>query len=305
MMSCSVHNPSGGDWYGLPLDFLPGPIRPIDTVDGLVLCRSSGAMDLQLAFFNPFTRQHRRLPSPNVTRSNPAVGIVTLGPGPIATHFRVYMAGGMLTMPRGTASTYEPTLEMYDSESNTWQLVGPMPAEFAVRLTVWTPNGGVHINGLLYWITSARAYSIMGFEIRSNSWVELSPPMADRLEFATLVKGAQGKLTLVGGGTCREGACVWELGEGENWNVVAKVPSELGKKFLGREESWNGTKCVGVDGVICLYRDLRSGIVVWRENVMTRTSEWAWVDGCQSLKGGEVPNSPIRGLLIYPSMNRS
>ncbi|KAJ8452792.1 hypothetical protein Cgig2_014555 [Carnegiea gigantea] len=203
MMGCYVHNPSGGDWYGLLLDFLPGPTRAIATVDGLVLCRSSGAMGLQLASFNPFTRQHRQLPLPNVSRSNPAVGVVTLGPGPKATHVRVYVAGGMLTMPRGSASTYEPTFEM------------------------------------------------------SNIWVEFSPPMADRLGFATLVEGAKGKLTLVGGGTCHEGACVWELGEGESWNLVAKVPSELGKKFLGRKESWNGTKCVGVDGVIWLYKDLR------------------------------------------------
>jgi len=122
-------------------------------------------------------------------------------------------------MARGSASTYEPTWDMYDSDRNTWQVMGPIPAEFAVRLTVWTPNESVHIDGYLYWITSVRAYSIMGFEIGSNKWVEFSPPMADRLEFATLAKGANGKLTVVSGGACSEGACMWELGEGDRTGI--------------------------------------------------------------------------------------
>ncbi|GKG04711.1 hypothetical protein Tco_0315098 [Tanacetum coccineum] len=35
----------------------------------------------------------------------------------------------------GGAALYEPTLEMFDSKSNKWTVMGSMPVEFAVRLT--------------------------------------------------------------------------------------------------------------------------------------------------------------------------
>lgn len=199
---------------------------------------------------------------------------------------------------RGGA-TYEPTLEMYDSRHDRWKIVGPMPVEYAVRLTVWTPNESVFTDGVLYWMTSARAYSVMGFEINTNTWRELSVPMADRLDFAALMR-RNGKLTLVGGGG--DAACVWELGEGDNWGMVEKVPFELGKRFLGGKGSWANTKCVGRDGVVCLYKDLGSGMVVWREVTEKGRWEWSWVEGCCSIRGKQVQNFPIKGLLLHPNL---
>ncbi|KAJ0833984.1 putative kelch-type beta propeller [Helianthus annuus] len=113
------------------------------------------------------------------------------------------------------AASYEPTLETFDSKSNKWTVIGSMPVEFAVRLTVWTPNESVYSNGVLYWMTSARAYSIMGFEIGSNKWAELSVPMGDTLEFATLITRV-GKLAVIGG--VHGGyVVVWERGDDGEW----------------------------------------------------------------------------------------
>jgi hypothetical protein len=58
---------------------------------------------------------------------------------------------------------------------------------FSVRLTVWTPNGNVCVKGTrtttaLYWITSARAYSVMGFDVGNNYWRQFGVPLADKLE---------------------------------------------------------------------------------------------------------------------------
>nr|POE59827.1 f-box/kelch-repeat protein [Quercus suber] len=197
-------------------------------------------------------------------------------------------------------ATYEPTLEMYDSRRDTWQIVGPMPVEFAVRLTVWTPNESVYSKGVLYWITSARAYSVMGLEIGTNTWVELNVPMAEKLEFATLVR-RNGVLTLVGGIYGGE-ACLWELVEGYNWRLVEKMPIEFGIRFLGSKTSWGSTKCVGSDKAIYLYRDLRSGMVVWREVVDKGKWEWFWVEGCCSVGGKQVQTFPIKGVLLRPSL---
>lgn len=207
-------------------------------------------------------------------------------------------------MSRGGA-TYESTLEMYDSRNETWQIEGHMPVEYAVRLTVWTPNESVYNNGILYWMTSARAYSVMGLDVESNTWRELSVPMADRLEFAALTR-RNGKLTLVGGGACVSGACVWELDEEENWRLIEEVPSELGLRLLGGRAKWESTKFVGVYGAICLYRAIGSGMVMWKqikvENEIGYKWEWIWVDGCSLVGGTQVQNVAIKGVLLYPSL---
>lgn len=216
--------------------------------------------------------------------------------------FRVYVAGGMSEAAQGGA-TYETNVEMYDSRIDTWQVVGSMPVEFAVRLTVWTPNENVWIGEMLYWITSARAYSVMGFDVSKNRWRELGVPMAERLEFATLVK-RDGVLALVGG-TCGGSACIWELNQGDKWCLVDKVPFELGLRLLSEKRVWESVKCVGNEDVICLYRDLGSGIVVCKKVGDLSRWEWAWVDGCGYIKGKQVGNCTIRGTLVHPTLGSS
>lgn len=302
--TCYTHNPIIDTWHGLFLGFLPHAIRPVASIGGLVLLRSTTSTTLQLAICNLFTKRYWSLPMLNIARTNPAVGVVfglDESPDVRFSSFRVYVAGGMSEAPSGGAA-YEPTLEMYDSWHDRWDIIGRMPVEFAVRLTVWSPNESVYSGGVLYWMTSARAYSVMGLDIESNSWRELSVPMAERLEFAALVRW-NGRPTLVGG-TCNEGACIWELGEGDTWELVEKIPIELGMRLLGVKGSWESTKCVGSDGALCLYRDLGSGMVVWREVEKGRW-EWLWVEGCCSVGGKQVQNIPIKGLLLHPNLATS
>ncbi|WRX27321.1 F-box domain - like 10 [Theobroma cacao] len=298
---CYVHNPVVDKWHMLSLDFLPDPIRPVASIGTLILVRPTNCTILQLALCNPFTRQFKYLPMLNITRTNPAVGVVILEPGQPGPNpdFRVYVAGGMSEAPRGGA-TYEATLEMYDSVDDAWHITGFMPVEFAVRLTVWTPNESVYSDGVLYWMTSARAYSVMGFHLGSHTWRELSVPMADRLEFAALL-WRNGRLTLVGG-TCGEDACIWELTEGDGWGLIEKVPIELGIKFLGGKRSWGSTKCVGSEGAICLYREFGSGMVVWREIEEKVRWEWFWVEGCHFIRDKQVQNLQIKGVFLYPNL---
>ncbi|KAK1578418.1 hypothetical protein Q3G72_030135 [Acer saccharum] len=308
-LCCYVQNPVTENWQVVSLDFLPDPARPVTSIGSLLLLRPTNCTLLRLGLCNPFTRQFKYLPMLNIARTNPAVGLV-VGPAQygLISDFKVYVAGGMSEAPCGGA-TYEPTLEMYDSRHDTWQIVGPMPVEFAVRLTVWTPNESVYTNGVLYWMTSARAYSLMGLDIESNTWRELSVPMADRLEFAALMR-RNGKLTLIGGGMCVEGTCVWELDEEEeDWWLIEKVPIELGLRLLGGRAKWESTKCVGSDEAICLYREIGSGMVVWRRQVEDENGdddliikskskwEWTWVDGDK-----QAQNVPIKGVLLHPSL---
>ncbi|OWM78252.1 F-box/kelch-repeat protein At5g15710-like [Punica granatum] len=300
-LSCYVHNPHTDNWHSVSLDFLPEPVRPAASISGLLLLRPTSSMVFQLAICNPFTRQFRCLPMLNRIRTNPALGVVV--PGSVwcnsTPRFCVYVAGGMSD---GGAS-YEPTLEVYESFTNKWRILAPMPMEFAVRLTVWAPNESVYVEGSLYWVTSARAYSVMGFEIEGGRWRELSAPFADRLEFAGLIQ-LNGKLALVGA-TCGEPACVWQLNEEGVWVLIVKVPVDLGVRLLGGKLSWASMKCVGIDGAVCLYRDIGSGMIVWRETEEKGRREWNWVEGCCSIRGKQVHNFAARGVLFHPNISPS
>ncbi|KAF9612535.1 hypothetical protein IFM89_000457 [Coptis chinensis] len=158
-LSCYAYNSDLRRWYSL--EFLPHPIHPIAPVGNLILYRLANSPPLQLALCNPFTKKCVSLPSLNTLRTTPAVGVVAMDTDRDASsssNFRIFVAGGMSVAPRGGGgASYEPTLEMYDSRVNKWQNLGLMPIEFAVRLTVWTPNESVYSMGMLYWITSARA----------------------------------------------------------------------------------------------------------------------------------------------------
>ncbi|KAF6164580.1 hypothetical protein GIB67_025406 [Kingdonia uniflora] len=203
-----AYNPIRNRWHAVPMgQFLP---EPIVSIGSFILCRVAASSPLQLSLCNPFTKQYQFLPQLQTLRTNPAVGVVTYGDGT----FKVNVAGGMSQGPKGGNAFYEPTLEMYESRVDKCKSLGRIPIEFAVRLTVWTQNDSVYYMGVLYWITSARAYNVMGYEVESGEWKELKIPMSDKLEFAALVR-RKGRLVLVGGGACIDGeAWIWELGRG-------------------------------------------------------------------------------------------
>ncbi|KAL4583972.1 hypothetical protein LXL04_008560 [Taraxacum kok-saghyz] len=293
---CFIHNPIENTWHSLNLKHVPKFIRPVSTIGGhgLILFKgATGGVPIQLSVCNPFTGQFGQLPPLQKPRRNPAVGIIEVCP----CQFKVYVAGGMSEAATGGGATsYEPTLEMFDSKSEKWTTAGSMPVEFAVRLTVWTPNESVYSNGVLYWMTSARAYSIMGFEISANKWMEFSVPNGYMLEFAALVP-RNGKLVVIGG---VEGGdvVVWEMGEGGGWNVIERMPVELRKRFVV-----GSVKCVGIEGGVCLYRDLGSGMVVWRRGWNCKDGwEWSWIEGCNRVSGRQMENYPIRGLFLHPNL---
>lgn len=283
------------------------PVRPVSAIGSLLLLRVTNSTTLQLLICNPFTSQFSFLPMLKVPRTNPALGVVVMNHDVQFPSFRIYLAGGMSEPAQGGGATYEPTTEMYDSRHDTWQIMGAMPMEFAVRLTVWTPIESVCIGNVLYWVTSARVYSVISFDIFTNTWRELSVPMAERLEFATLVK-RNGVLGLVGG-ISGGNACIWEMNERGLWDLTEEVPKEMGLRLMGgrNNKNWDSTKCVGYEGTLCLYRDLGSGMVVWRKvgDKKGGVWKWIWVDGYGCIKGKQVPNYQIRGILFPPTLASS
>ncbi|PWA63932.1 F-box domain, cyclin-like protein [Artemisia annua] len=112
--------------------------RPLSTIggQGLVVFKSTGGGPIRLSVCNPFTGQFGHLPHLQKPRTNPAVGVIE----GCTNQFKLYVARGMSEAASGDAASYKPTLEMFDIKRNKWTVMGSMPVEFAVRLTVWTPN---------------------------------------------------------------------------------------------------------------------------------------------------------------------
>nr|GEX99911.1 hypothetical protein [Tanacetum cinerariifolium] len=139
---CFVHDPVQRSWHLLYLEHVPNLTRPLLIIggQGLILFKSTGGVPIRLSVCNPFTSQFSYLSHLQKPRANPAVGVAES----CTNQFKLYVAGGMFEAATGGAASYESTLEMFDSKSNKWTVMGPMPVEFTVRLTIWTPNESVY-----------------------------------------------------------------------------------------------------------------------------------------------------------------
>nr|GEW67204.1 hypothetical protein [Tanacetum cinerariifolium] len=207
---CFVHDPIQRSWHLLNLEHVPNLTRPLLTIggQGLILFKSTEGVPIRLSVCNPFTAQFSYLPHLQKPRANPAVGVAE----GCTNQFKLYVAGGMSEAVSGGAASYESTLEMFDSKSNKWTVMGPMPVE--------------------------------------DKWKELG----DTLKFATLIPH-DGKVAVVGG-THDGNVLVWELGAGDEWILIERMPLELAKRFAG-----SSTKCAGIEGEVCLYKDIASRMV--------------------------------------------
>ncbi|KAK1259367.1 F-box protein [Acorus gramineus] len=300
--SCRAYNPAVDRWLSIPLDFAARPVRFIGSVgDGLILCKFGPGPLSRLGLCNPFTRQFDELPDLVCSRRNPAFAVV-MGAD---EKLEVYVAGGTPepNSPRMGQVLIEPTVEMYSQRAGGWRVIGSIPGHFATLLTVWTFGEGVHVGGTVYWVTSARAYTVVAYEIGPRAWREVKVPETERLLWAGLFCRAGG-LGLAGG-TSEGGLSVWELGAGDEWSMIDAAPPEMMGGFRSVNRGGDGDiRCAatrggggGVD--LYMYSSLGCGIIVRRELPDKKSGEWFLIDGVKM-----CPKVlPMKGVLIHPSMS--
>ncbi|KAK1306670.1 hypothetical protein QJS10_CPA10g00396 [Acorus calamus] len=205
--SCRAYNPSVDRWLSIPLDFTARPVR-------LILCKFGSGPLARLALCNPFTRQFDELPDSVCSRRNPAFAIV-MG---VDEKLEVYVAGGIPepNSPRMGQVLIEPTMEMYSQRAGGWRVIGSIPGHFATLLTVWTFGEGVHVGGTVYWVTSARAYTIVAYEIGPRAWREVKVPEAERLLYLVTTRNE----------------AVYEITEAEKVEICKGDIKEISKAIL-------------------------------------------------------------------------
>ncbi|GLJ43883.1 hypothetical protein SUGI_0914740 [Cryptomeria japonica] len=303
---CSAYNPVMNKWYSIPPLFLPQSLRiPVAAIGGFLLVKGSSTVSQHLAVCNPISKQWRNLPPLHKPRSSSLISVIERrfhsdGNNGNCSGFQIIVAGGRSQDANG----YEPSIEMYDSLADSWNVVGEVPCEYAVRLALWTPNDTVYCNGTIYCLTSARPYSIIAFNSVTGVWSEVMVPRGPHLLCSFLVQ-RRDKLTLVGGvGSPRDCKClkVWELDE-DGWLEIESMPGEFFNSFLGGKTDFD-YKFAGNGDFLYFFKDSQSQMLVCELSSQNHKTSWRWIPGCSSV-GSQFSKCSIRGMFIQPRLDVS
>lgn len=196
---CSAYNPILNKWYSIPLLFLPKSLRiPVTAIGGFLLVKGSSIGGFQhFVVCNLISKQWRNLSPLHKPRSSSLISLIERGLNLDDNNgggFQIIVAGGRSQDANG----YEPSIELYDSMVDSWNVVEEVPCEYVVRLALWTPNDTIYCNGTIYCITSTKPYSIITFDFVNGVWSEVMVPRAPYLLCPFLVQ-RRNRLTLFGG----------------------------------------------------------------------------------------------------------
>ncbi|KAG2724793.1 hypothetical protein I3843_01G032800 [Carya illinoinensis] len=133
--------------YGVPdpsLQFLPEPVDIRSSSNGLLCCQGHTG-DNAYYICNPATKQWKKLPKPNADHgSNPAIVLI------FEPSLLNFVAEYKLICAFSSAD-FDNALEfeIYSSAENCWRISG----EIYFGATKIKPNSGVHVNGIIYWLS--------------------------------------------------------------------------------------------------------------------------------------------------------
>ncbi|XP_058069853.1 F-box/kelch-repeat protein At5g43190-like [Magnolia sinica] len=168
---------------------------------------------------------------------------------------------------------------VYDSEADRWTRFNG----FNPILSESSHHEGVAHSGSLYF-TTQDPFSIVGFELATGRWDQLSAHLPPGLTFIRLASSSDRRLFLVGGvgqdGISRN-LKVWELGGGGmHWDEIATLPELMCRKFGSVcYHNYERVYCLWHDGMICICCYTWAEILVYK--VGRRT--WHWLPKCPLL----------------------
>ncbi|KAE8660876.1 F-box/kelch-repeat protein [Hibiscus syriacus] len=157
----------------------------------------------------------------------------------------------------------------------------------------WTRHDGfqpllidnLHQEGAFYkgclWFSTPEPFSIVCFDLESGRWGNLNTEMPRELTFVRLVSDdVKGKLYLVGGmgrnGISRS-VRLWELGKGEKWKELERLPELMCRKFLSVcYHNYEQFYCFWHEGMICVCCHTWPEILYYK---VSRRS-WHWLPKC-------------------------
>lgn len=148
--------PIGANFCGVPdpfLRFLPEPVDIRSSSNGLLCCQGHG-VDKAYYICNPVTQQWKKLPKSNANHgSDPAV-VLLFDPSLLNFVVEYKIICAFPSTDFGEATEFE----IYSSKEGSWEIAGEIC--FGARRVI--PKSGVHVNGVVYWMTTG---SILAFDL--------------------------------------------------------------------------------------------------------------------------------------------
>ncbi|KAM3363161.1 F-box protein [Capsicum galapagoense] len=143
--SCGVPDPS--------LRFLPEPVDIKSSSNGLLCCQGREG-DKAYYICNPVTKQWKKLPKSNANHgSDPAI-VLLFEPSLLNFVAEYKIICAFPSTEFGEATEFD----IYSSREDSWEVAGEIC--FGARKVV--PKSGVHVNGVVYWMTPT---SILAFDL--------------------------------------------------------------------------------------------------------------------------------------------
>lgn len=246
------------------------------------LFRSGEAINLYVS--NPMTRARRRLP-PMIRMSKSYIVRMVAD-----TEKNTYKI--VVVLPREHL-----TLQVYDSTSNSWEMVGGVLNRHRHAMRV----GTTYSQGVLYGLAGWTGISVSAYHMDRGVWEDLHAPMPAALTCPQLFV-SRGNLMLVGAipvnGIIRS-VCVWQLDPLQLvWVEVLRVPDDLlsGLSRGGRLGFYNFFVAGG--DYICFAHFRDDQLLMC--NVVKKS--WWWLPLCPFDTGEGAPNLSRfpRNLSGYP-----
>ncbi|GAB4850505.1 hypothetical protein Ancab_029814 [Ancistrocladus abbreviatus] len=282
-------------WYRLSFPMIPPGFSPVSSSNGLICWVLDEAGPKSLFLHNPLLNTLTQLPPTLRPRLFPSVGLTITD-----SSIDLAVAGDDLISPYAVKNLTTESFHIDGSGFySIWGTTSSLP-----RLCSLESGHMTHHNGKFYCMNYS-PFSILTYDILSNTWWKIQAPMRRFLRSPSLVELEQ-KLVLVAAVeksklNVPRSLRLWCLQScGTAWVEMERMPQQLYAQFA-EVEGGRGFDCVGHGQfVMMMVRGVNKGVLF-----DLRRKRWFWLPPCPYSNAGELHGfryeprlaTPVTGLL--------
>ncbi|KAE9603307.1 hypothetical protein Lal_00008158 [Lupinus albus] len=258
-------------WYRISFALVPSGFSPASSSSGLLCWVSDEAGPKTMLLCNPILGSLTQLLPPTlIPRLFPSIGL-TITP----TCIDVTVAGDDMISPYAVKNLTSETFHIDGGGFySIWGTTSSLP-----RLSSLESGRMVHAEGKFYCMNCS-PFSVLSYEISSNTWFKIQAPMRRFLRSPNLVE-CEGKLLLVAAVeksklNVPKSLRVWSLQScGTMWVESERMPQQLYVQFSDLENG-NGFECVGHgEFIVIMIRGTDKALLF-----DISKKRWQWIPPC-------------------------
>ncbi|KAG6472853.1 F-box/kelch-repeat protein At3g24760-like isoform X1 [Zingiber officinale] len=246
-------DPDAGEWIALPPSPSAVPVECFAGAGGFFFATISATRFC----YAPLLRGPWRETSPLLfSRYNPLVGVFSSPGG----RRRFIVVGGARFIG-GLVNLEDPlAVEIYDPESDSWELCAPLPPEFQPgNSSQWL--SAALLAGRFFYVFGIYSSSIAAFDLSRRTWSSFQTLRPPGLLFSFLLASGD-RLFLAGLCNTPEGPPCFSLWAVDHRTMdyaeIGAMPSDLLSCLFDTDDDDNkfaSLKCVGLDGLVYVFNE--------------------------------------------------